>query len=384
MRRFDRYVLAQLLLLFGFFALILVSVYWINRAVVLFDQLLADGQSAGAFLTLSLLTLPNVVRMVLPIAAFVATVYVVNRLTVESELVVAQATGMSPWRLARPVAAFGLVATLLMGALVHVLVPQSRIALAEREAEIEANVTARMLSEGRFLHPANGVTFYIREITPQGVLRGVFLSDARERGTRVTYLAAEGYLLRRERDGQPVLLMLDGSAQTYDEGARRLSTTVFESFSYDVGELAGTGTRERRDVREYPTPVLFAPPERALAETGEAPGDFLYEAHLRVVQPFTPLIAALVGFAALRLGGYSRFGVWKQIGLAVAVILLVQVGENAVADAARRDTGLWPLIYAPFAGGLAAALAMLWLAAHPVARRRPPTLPPGPELEARA
>jgi lipopolysaccharide export system permease protein len=101
-------------------------------------------------------------------------------------------------------------------------------------------------------------------------------------------------------------------------------------------------------------------------------GVFLYEAHLRVVQPFTPLIAALVGFAALRLGGYSRFGVWKQIGLAVGVIILVQVGENAVADAARRNTDLWPLIYAPFAGGLAAALAMLALAAHPPVRLRPP------------
>ncbi|RDC73440.1 LPS export ABC transporter permease LptF [Rhodovulum sp. 12E13] len=384
MKRFDRYVLSQLLLLFGFFALILVSIYWINRAVILFDQLIADGQSAGTFLALSLLTLPNVIRMVLPIAAFVATVYAVNRLTVESELVVAQASGLSPWRLARPVVAFGLIASALMGVLVHVLVPQSRIALAEREAEIEANVTARILSEGRFLHPTGGVTFYIREITPQGVLQGVFLSDARDPGTRTTYMAAEGYIVREGESGQPTLLMLDGSAQTYEVSAQRLSTTVFDSFSYDVADLAGDAGRGRRDVREYPTHVLFAPSAQALAETGDEVGDFLYEAHLRVVQPFTPLIAALVGFAALRLGGYSRFGVWKQIGLAVGVIILVQVGENAVADAARRDTDLWPLIYAPFLGGLAAALTMLLLAAHPPVRLRPPPPEPGSEPAAGA
>ncbi|MEM6738805.1 MAG: LptF/LptG family permease, partial [Pseudomonadota bacterium] len=176
MTRFDRYVFTQLVLLFGFFALVLISVYWINRAVILFDQLIADGQSAGTFLALTLLTLPNVIRLVLPIAAFIATVYVTNRLTTESELVVAQATGLSPWRMARPVLAFGLVTTILMGTLVHILVPQSRIALAEREAEIEANVTSRMLVEGRFLHPADGVTFYIREITAGGTLRDVFLS----------------------------------------------------------------------------------------------------------------------------------------------------------------------------------------------------------------
>ena len=384
MTRFDRYVFQQLLLLFGFFALVLVSVYWVNRAVVLFDQLIADGHSAGAFLTLTVLTLPNVIRMVLPIAAFVAAVYVTNRLTVESELVVAQAAGMSPWRLARPVLAFGLVVTLLMGTLVHVLVPQSRIALAEREAEIEANVAARLLTEGRFLHPADGITFYIREITPEGTLRDLFLSDARAPGTRTTYMAAEGYLVRDGAGGPPALVMVDGTAQTYDTGTGALSATVFERFSYDVGGLADGDGRGRRDVREYPTPVLFFPTEAALAETRKDPPAFYYEGHLRVVQPFTPAIAALLGFAALRLGSFSRFGVWRQIGLAVALIIVVQVGENAVADAARRDAALWPLIYAPFLGGLAAALAMLWIAARPAPRWRRTAAPPGGGEEAPA
>ena len=64
-------MLSQLLMLFGFFALILVSVYWVNRAVLLFDQLIADGQSAWVFLEFTALTLPNVIRLVLPMAAFV-------------------------------------------------------------------------------------------------------------------------------------------------------------------------------------------------------------------------------------------------------------------------------------------------------------------------
>ena len=39
MARIDRYLLQQLLSVFGFFGLVLVLVYWVNRAVVLFDQL---------------------------------------------------------------------------------------------------------------------------------------------------------------------------------------------------------------------------------------------------------------------------------------------------------------------------------------------------------
>ena len=44
MPRIDRYMLTQYLTQFGFFALVLVSVYWINRAVQLFEQLIQDGQ----------------------------------------------------------------------------------------------------------------------------------------------------------------------------------------------------------------------------------------------------------------------------------------------------------------------------------------------------
>ena len=40
MTRFDRYMLSQFMVLFGFFALVLVSIFWINKAVRMFDRLL--------------------------------------------------------------------------------------------------------------------------------------------------------------------------------------------------------------------------------------------------------------------------------------------------------------------------------------------------------
>jgi lipopolysaccharide export system permease protein len=127
--RFDRYLLTQLLAVFGFFALVLVLVYWVNRAVGLFDQLIGDGQTALVFLEFSVLTLPNVISLVLPIAAFAAAVFVANRLTQDSEMVVMQATGFSSFRLARPVLIFGLIVAAGLLVLTHVLVPASREAL---------------------------------------------------------------------------------------------------------------------------------------------------------------------------------------------------------------------------------------------------------------
>ncbi len=344
-------------MLFGFFSLVLVGVYWVNRAVALFDQIISDGQSAGVFLQLTALTLPNVIRLVLPISAFAASVFITNRLIAESELVVAQASGLGPFRLARAPVVFGLIVSLLLALLAHVLVPASRVELRDQQNEIAQNVTARFLVEGRFQHPADGLTVYIREITEAGELNGVFLADSRRPGSRTTYTAARALLVRAEAG--PKLVMVEGLAQTYDLATRRLSTTRFSDFAYDLAGLIGGGSASTTDPRELPTLMLLRPTPALLEATGKPASVLLYEAHARIAQPFLGLVGALIGFAALIAGGFSRFGLWRQVALAIVLLVVVQFLDNAVADRALADASLVPLVYLPEAVGLIAAVMLL-------------------------
>ncbi len=374
MARFDRYFLSQLLMLFGFFALVLVGVYWINRAVALFDQIISDGQSAGVFLELTALTLPNVIRIVLPVPAFAAAVYVTNRLITDGELIVMQASGQGPFRLARPVVVFGLFVTLLLSALAHSLVPISRAMLAERRAEIAENITARFLVEGRFMHPAQGLTVYIREISEAGELSDLLLSDQRRPEVRTTYTASRALLVRAE--GGPKLVMFSGLAQTYDIASGRLTTMRFSDFTYDLAELVAGGRLLRPDVNELPTPVLLAPDAATLEAIGKPASVLLYEGHARFAQPLLGLVGPLVGFAAVMAAGFSRFGLWRQISLAVVLLVILQLLENAIADRALADSALLPLVYLPPAVGM----VMVWsLLSYAGRRRRQPSggLPAG-------
>lgn len=162
----------------------------------------------------------------LPVSAFAACVYAINRLMQESELVVMQATGFSAFRLARPVLYFGLSVAMMHLVLTHVLVPMSQVRLADRSAEVSENVTARFLNEGRFMHPTTGITLYIRKITPLGELRDIFLSDERDAAQRVVYTAEKALLVRG--DNGPNLVMLDGVAQRLVRGDNRLAVTRFQ------------------------------------------------------------------------------------------------------------------------------------------------------------
>jgi len=355
------------MVLFGFFALILVSIYWINQAVRLFDRLVGDGQSAMVFVEFSLLTLPNVIRLVLPVAAFAAAIYVTNRLSRESELVVMQATGFSPWRLARPVAIFGLLVALMMSILTHVLVPASLEEIKKREAELSQNVTAKLLTEGTFLHPARGITFYIREITEEGALRDVYLSDRSCPDRVMTYTAAESYLVNDDTGTR--LVMVDGLSQSFFPINQRLFTTHFDDFTYDISALLVSSDTHRRDVRHVSSWELLSAPLDIETETGQSRGMIADELHGRINQPLMALAAALIGFSALLVGGFSRFGVWKQIVGALVLLVLVKMIEGLVTDPVRANADWWPLVYLPSAAGLAMATGLLAWAAR--SRRRP-------------
>ncbi|MEL7151025.1 MAG: LPS export ABC transporter permease LptF [Pseudomonadota bacterium] len=366
--RFDRYLLSQLLMLFGFFALVLVLVYWVNRAVVLFDQLIANGQSAAVFLEFTALTLPNVIRIVLPVAAFAGTIYATNRLMAESELVVVQATGFSPWRLIRPVMVFGVFIFLISSILAHVLVPISSARLADRSAEIAENMTARLLAEGRFLHPADGVTFYIREITPLGALSNIFLSDSREEGRRITYTAREALLVRGEN--APSLVMIDGMAQSYNETSRRLSVTRFDDFAFDLDGLIDGVVRNKRRPNEISTPDLFAATPETQEITASSRDRLIAEAHERISNAMNGFVAPLIGFAALLVGGFSRFGIWRQIVGAVFALIVVQMLTQAGQGAVQSDANVWPMAYVGPLFGFSLAMGLLFVADRPGLFRR--------------
>lgn len=364
MSRYDRYVLSQFLLFFGFFALVLVAVFWINRAVVLFERLIGDGQSALVFFEFTALTLPNLIRMVLPMAAFAASVYVTNRLNAESELTVMQATGSSPARLARPALAFGVICALMMSALTHFLLPASISQLAVREAEVSRNVTARLLTEGSFLHPSAGVTFYIRQIDPDGTLNDVYLSDRRNPAQVVTYTGTRAFLVRD--DGRANLIMVDGMAQRLDVASRTLSTTEFADFSYDISSLVKIDDGKERSIRAIPTLELMRS-RAAMAAAGRyTAGQLAEELHLRFARATICIAVALIGFSALMLGAFSRFGVWKQ-GLLAFVLLIVLEGlRGVVSKPVLRDADLWPLIYLPTVIGLGLAALFLRFGARPL------------------
>ena len=353
MGRYDRYILAQLAALFGFFSLILISVYWVNDAVDRFDRLISDGQTFMVFLEFSALALPRLMLIVLPVAAFVATLFAFNRLIGESEMVVLQTAGLSALRLLRPVLMFGCLVGLLTALIGNVLAPTARVQLADREQEVESDMTGRFLREGEFLHPTDGLTVYIRDITELGDFRDVFMHDLSTPGNETTYLAPRALLIAAETG--PRMVMFDGMSQSLDLETQRLSIVQFQDFTYDIGALIQQSDARSADIRELPTATLIGADQEQADLLNLPLAQMLFTGHDRIARSlfvmFTPLMAA----ATLMLGSFSRLGLWPQILAAVLIVIPLQAIWNAAEAAALRDADLYLLAYLqPFVAALVA------------------------------
>ena len=363
MSRFDRYLFTQYFLMFGFFSLILLFIYWINKAIALFDNLISDGQTFLVFLEFSILTIPPIIPIVAPLAAFAAAIFVTNRLKNDSELTIMQATGFSPLRLSRSIFLFGLVVTIILLIISHYLIPKSNNILLKRQNEVASSLNAKLLKVGSFIHPQNGVTFYIGGISTSGVIEDVFVLDERNKDREIIVTSKSGYLITNNNN--PILVLKDGIVQNYDLKSTNLSTIHFQDLSYD---LTSWSVKERMSKSKllltYSSFDLFKDPELVSILTDSSPISVLEELHSRILTPLLALIAALIGFSALMMGDYSRFGTSKQISVGIVILILIKLSESYGNELMLKSQGNWLALYLPVLIGILIFSFMMLLASN--------------------
>ena len=363
MSRFDRYLFTQYFLMFGFFSLILLFIYWINKAIALFDNLISDGQTFLVFFEFSILTIPPIIPIVAPLAAFAAAIFVTNRLKNDSELTIMQATGFSPLRLSRSIFLFGLVVTIILLIISHYLIPKSNNILLKRQNEVASSLNAKLLKVGSFIHPQNGVTFYIGGISTSGVIEDVFVLDERNKDREIIVTSKSGYLITNNNN--PILVLKDGIVQNYDLKSTNLSTIHFQDLSYD---LTSWSVKERMSKSKllltYSSFDLFKDPELVSILTDSSPISVLEELHSRILTPLLALIAALIGFSALMIGDYSRFGASKQISVGIVILILIKLSESYGNELMLKSQGNWLALYLPVLIGILIFSFMMLLASN--------------------
>lgn len=362
MNRLDRYFLMQLLGPLGFFALALVGILWLAQAMPLIDRVIENGQSAGVFLEITSLLIPRVVQVVLPVAGFAATLYALNKLYGESELIVMMSAGHSPWRLARPVAMFGLIVMAMMFSVTLYLAPKSATQMNQRLRDIETQITSTILREGQFLHLGDRLTLYVRDASRDGEMAGGFLNDTRNPDVPVTY-SAERALFVSDSEGARVVL-ISGLIQRYEPQGRALSSVFFDRLSLDIDKLMPEALpRNRRPYEMFVGELLYPSAEIRDSDTYK-PAIMIAEAMDRLAQPLSALVLPLIALGAILAGGFRRGGFAGRVVLAVGLGVVLQSGVSAMRPNIEANPSLFAIAALPALAGVLVSFALLYVAAR--------------------
>ncbi|MBJ7485651.1 LptF/LptG family permease [Brevundimonas sp.] len=332
------------------------------------EVIVERGQSVWVMVKLTLLALPQLFSVILPIGLFVGALIALTRLQREQELTAAFASGMTRWKVISPaarIAAIAAVVTLVMTVLIQ---PWSQRTAREQAYAIRTDLAALLVEEGRFVQGPDGLTVYVQQIEQNGLLKNLFVYLADGRGGVRTWDAAEARF--EQVQGQPFLTLTNGSMQEYSSNGV-LNQFSFARFPFDLTPF----TESRETIRYKPSDLwmgqLFNPTPEIVAMSGSR-GELLAEAHSRLSSPLYALTAMALALSAIMGGAFSRTGYGWRMARSAGIFLLVRVfGYGIVAASAWNS---WLNLFQYLLPLIAAALAlrMLFRALKP--GRRSPAL----------
>jgi lipopolysaccharide export system permease protein len=353
MSRLSFYVLKQLIGPVALFAFLMTCVVWLTQSLRLLDLVINRGQSVPTFVYLTILILPSLLIIILPIAFFFGALYALSRLNSDSELVVMASAGFSRAQLSVPMfmaAAMVMALTYLCGLY---LMPAGQRAMTDKVVDIRADIGAALLNEGTFNTPAKGLTVFIREIDSDGSIRGVLVHDNRNRRAPVTYLAESGQMAQTPAGAR--LIMVDGTVEQSAKGGAHLTVLRFQRYVFDLDQFAGPARITGRAANERYLGELFSPGPDINPRIRSF---YFAEAHNRLSQPLYCIAFALIALAAVTRGRRARGANALRMTIASAAATSIRIAGYGVQGLAVSSSTLCVLFYLIPLLGAGAALAV--------------------------
>jgi lipopolysaccharide export system permease protein len=291
----DRYIFRTTLASFALVLISLTGVIWITQALRGIDLMTSQGQTIVTFLGLTSLVIPALILIIAPVALMIAVSHTLNKLATDSEIIVMNAAGFSPFRLFRPFVYATIAVSMLVAFIAAYLAPDGMRRIKQWDAEITADVLTNVLQPGRFAQLDQNLTIRIRERQPGGLLVGIFIDDRRDPKERVSIVADHGTVVKSGNGS--FLVLEDGNLQRFEAGKRDPALVAFGRYAFDMSKFS-----QHNDValgiRERYLWELLAPDENDPMYK-QLPGQFRAEMHDRFMAPIYPFAFAALTFAFL-------------------------------------------------------------------------------------
>jgi len=314
----------------------------LTQSLSTLDLIVENRQSAFIFLKITLLALPQLMAIILPLATFLAVIFAFNRLNIDSEIIVTKASGVSPWQITSPalrLASYALIAHLIINILVQ---PFAFREMRHTLTDVRNDIAAKMVQAGSFISPTDGLTLYAQDVHPNGYMVDILVYDNRNSDDPVTYMAKNGYL--HQQNGQTRFILNTASYQIVKED-KSLDILEVERDEIDLSDLLDASAPTHLKTSDRFLHELLKPDPETLRGDWQA-REFLAEGHARLSAPLYNIALTLLALGFLIKGTYQRTGYTRPIAICAIIGFSLYLISFALSAASEDNPALNKLQYA--------------------------------------
>ncbi len=320
----------------------LTGIVWVIQALRKLDVITTKGAAILIYLQLTTFAVPMLILAIIPIALLVATIFVINSLNSNSELVVINASGASNLTLAKPLLILALLCSLFVGFVGHFVISWSLINLKTMAALMKADLISIVVQEGAFTQIENGLTFHIAKRDAGGLLGGILISDERDEKMSVVYTAREGVVTKINNNS--AILLKNGEIHQRNHEDGTVTVITYQSYAFDLSTFAGKIRKLSLRPKERTTLDLLYP-DKNDPYYKKKPGLYRSAIHERFSEMLWPFTYVMLLLAFAGQARSTRQGYGMAIVAGVAVIIILRGFAFSGVSSLKADANALYLVY---------------------------------------
>lgn len=320
------------------------GIFFVDRVFDVLDKLLNKGITNWTAFRLFAYVMPNLMVLTVPMATLLAALVTFGRMSADGEVVATRATGISLYRLSKPIFLHAILITGVMLFFCSWVLPRANSAYRALTFEIFNTKASVVLQERTFIDTFDRYIFFVGKINRvEDTLQDVIIhSPGKLEEPAQTIRARKGALRKDPKNLSVAMVLQDGMV----EWPREKDPSWFHQIdfkTYTVNLDMNAVLRRSRNL--HPAHFEMSSPQLMKAAMEREPGNsernkFLIEFHRRISMPFANIMVIL---AAIPLGILFRRGGLIAAGVAMVVIFSYYI-FFAIGESLGLEGRLTPLL----------------------------------------
>lgn len=353
MRKVDFYIIKVILKPFLTTLFILVGMIWLLQSIRLMDLVINKNMQILDFLQLSVLLIPSMLIILLPLSFFSGVYSGLKKMVADSEMDAIFAAGISRLRLACPLLILAFCMVVITYFISLYAMPAGRMQFSYVKQNVLNDSDSLQLQAGTFNKLDQNITVYVKEINDNKWLKNIIVYDNTKHDKPVTWTAEEGFL-KIDEFNRPNLFLINGSRQEISQ--EQTSVLGFKSHQIDISrEIKHKSHKVKKKSERFLLELLDTEHLTRKKDIDEFKAEF----YKRLLWPLAPIALAIIPLFYIFKPEKQRFGITKEGLICIAVAILFVALQMLFNS--RISSGAYVFIYFAIVLPLLVPLAYMYL-----------------------